>query len=69
MDQKIYDEICNTTYYEIIRLYKIHCYRCVRARVIRLAHNDTEFYGNDFSENLQRRKSQFREYLNKDISV
>lgn len=68
MNKETYDSMCIILYNEIIRLYNIHCYRCVRARVIRLAQYDTEFYGNDYSENLQRRKSQFREYLNNNIA-
>lgn len=52
MTEKMYNSFCNKLYYEIRNLYKIKCWRCVRARIVRLARCTTEYNGSDYAQNL-----------------
>ena len=50
MTKEIYTDICERLKNDIIRLYKIHCWRCVRARIVRLARYTTEYNGSDYAQ-------------------
>lgn len=68
MTEKMYNSFCNKLYYEIINLYKIKCWRCVHARIVRLARYDTEYYHTPYKKNLAKRKAQYAPFIHKDIA-
>ena len=68
MTKEIYTDICERLKNDIIRLYKIHCWRCVRARIVRLARYTTEYNGSDYSQNLKYYKKIYSRFLHKEIA-
>ena len=63
MTKEIYTDICERLKNDIIRLYKIKCWRCVRARIVRLARCTTEYNGSDYAQNLKYYKKIYSRFL------
>lgn len=63
MSKQMYEEITSGLTNDIIRLYKIKCWRCVRARIVRLARCTTEYNGSDYDQNLKYYKKIYSRFL------
>lgn len=55
------DEYARELLYEAARLLSIHCPRCARARLRRIARHDAETTGADYGEALRKRVNELNE--------
>ena len=61
MDTRNTDRYARNLLYEAVRLLSIHCPRCARARLRRIARHDAETTGVDYEEALARRVQELEE--------
>lgn len=63
MDTRNTDRYARNLLYEAVRLLSIHCPRCARARLRRIARHDAETTGVDYEEALRQREKELNKLL------